>query len=34
MALLDNGEQKNAIMLVFVENHPLDVGPLSDLVGR
>ena len=34
MALLDNGAQINTIMLGFVENHSLDVGPLSDLVGR
>ena len=34
MALLDNDTQINTIMLGFVENHSLDVGPLSDLVGR
>ena len=34
MALLDNGTQINTIMPDFVENHSLDVGPLSDLVGR
>ena len=34
MALLDNGTKINTIMLGFVENHSLDVGPLSDLVGR
>ena len=34
MALLDNGTQINTIMLGFVENHSLDLGPLSDLVGR
>ena len=34
MALLDNGAQINTITLGFVENHSLDVGPLSDLVGR
>ena len=33
MALLDNGMQINTIMLGFVENHSLDVQPLSDLVG-
>ena len=33
MALLDNGTQINTIMLGFVENHSLEVGPLSDLVG-
>ena len=34
MALLDNGTEMNIIMLGFVENHSLDVGPLSNLVGR
>ena len=34
MAPLDNGAQINTIMPGFVENHSLDVGPLSDLVGR
>ena len=34
MVLLDNGAQINTIMPGFVENHSLDVGPLSDLVGR
>ena len=34
MALLDNGAQINTIMLGFVENCSLEVGPLSDLVGR
>ena len=33
MALLDNGTQINTIMPEFVENHSLDVGPLSDLIG-
>ena len=33
MALLDNGLQINTIMLCFVENHSLDVGPPSGLVG-
>ena len=33
MALLDNDRQINTIMMGFVENHSLDVGPLSDLVG-
>ena len=32
MALLDNGTQINTIMPDFVENHSLDVEPLSDLV--
>ena len=34
MALLDNGAQINTIMLGFVENHSLDMGPQSDPVGR
>ena len=34
MALLDNGTQINIIMPGFVENCTLEVGPLSDLVGR
>ena len=34
MALLNNGVQIHTIMPGFVENHSLDVGPLSDLVGR
>ena len=34
MALLDNGAQINTIILSFVEEHSLDVEPLSDLVGR
>ena len=34
MALLDKGAQINMIMLGFLENCSLDVGPLSDLVGR
>ena len=34
MALLDNGTQINTIIPGFVENHSLDAGPLSDLVGR
>ena len=33
MTLLDNGAQINTIMLGFVDNHSLHVGPLSDLVG-
>ena len=32
MALLDNGAQINTIMPGFVENHSLDVEPLSDLM--
>ena len=34
MALLDSGAQINTIMPGFIENHSLDVGPLSDLMGR
>ena len=34
MALLDNGTQINTIMPGFVENHSLNIGPLSDLMGR
>ena len=33
MDLIDNGMPINIIMPGFVENHSLDVGPLSDLVG-
>ena len=33
MALLDNGVQINTITPHFVEEHSLNVGPLSDLVG-
>ena len=34
MAVLDNGVQINTIMLEFIKNHSLDMGSLSDLVGR
>ena len=34
MALLDTGAQINIIMTSFVETHSLEVGPLSDLVGK
>ena len=34
MALLDNGTQINTITPNFVKSHFLEVGPLSDLVGR
>ena len=34
MALLDNGMQINTITPDFVDSHSLEVGPLSDLVGR
>ena len=34
MALLETGMQINTITLGFIENHSLDVGPLSDLIGR
>ena len=33
MAILDNGMQIKTIMTGYVENHSLDVGPLSDLIG-
>ena len=34
MTLLHNGAQINTIMQGYVENHSLDVGPISDLIGR
>ena len=34
MALLDNGAQINTITPSFIEEDSLNVGPLSDLVGR
>ena len=34
MALLDKGAQINTIISGFVENHSLDVRPLSDFMGR
>ena len=34
MALLNNGAQINTIMPSFVKTHSLEVGPLSDLIGR
>ena len=34
MTPLDNGVQINTIMPGFVANHSLDVGPLSNLLGR
>ena len=34
MAFLDNSTQINTIMPKFIENHSLDGGPLSDLIGR
>ena len=34
MALLDNRAQINTITPNFVEECSLDIGPLSDLVGR
>ena len=34
MALLDNGMQRDTITPNFVESHSLEVGPLSDLVGK
>ena len=33
MALLDNGAQINTIMLGYLSNHSLQVGPITDLVG-
>ena len=34
MGLLDNGTQINTIMPGYVENHSLDIKPISDLMGR
>ena len=33
MALLDNGVQINTIMLKYVSDHSLQVGPITDLMG-
>ena len=33
MALLGNGAQVNTIMLRYVSNHSLEVGPITDLMG-
>ena len=33
MALLDNGAQINTITLRYVNNHSLQVGPFTDLIG-
>ena len=33
MALLDNGAQVNTIMLRYVSNHSLQVGPITNLMG-
>ena len=33
MALLDNGTQVNTIMLRYVYDHSLEVGPITDLMG-
>ena len=33
MALLDNGVQVNTIMLSYVKEHSLQVGPITDLMG-
>ena len=32
MALLDNGAQVNTIMLRYVKEHSLPVGPITDLM--
>ena len=32
-ALLDNGAQVNTIMLKYVRDHSLQVGPIIDLIG-
>ena len=34
MALLDNSAQINTITPSFIKTHSLEVGPLSDLVGK
>ena len=33
MALLDNGAQVKTIMLKYISNHSLQVGPITDLMG-
>ena len=33
MALLDNGAQVNTIMLRYISEHSLQVGPITDLMG-
>ena len=33
MALLDNGAQVNTIMMRYVKEHSLPVGPITDLMG-
>ena len=33
MALLDNGAQVNTIMLKYISDHSLQVGPVTDLMG-
>ena len=33
MALLDNGAQVNTIMLRYVSDHSLQVGPITNLMG-
>ena len=33
MALLDNGAQVNTITLRYVNEHSLQVGPITDLMG-
>ena len=34
MALLDNGTQINTIMASYVKSHLLEVGPITNLIGR
>ena len=33
MALLDNGTQVNTITMRYVNNHSLQMGPITDLMG-
>ena len=34
IALLDNGTQINTITPGLIQNHSLDIGPITDLIGR
>ena len=34
MALLNNGTQINTIMPSYVKTHSLEMGPITDLIGR